>query len=103
MHRFEIFNVIMPLSSMASGIRNSKKLLGDEIDSRLDDLGSFSYLDGIPFELDRTIKSALEGAQMHLAKADALLAIPIPPSITDTSKDDALLADIGRIEKQVMY
>ena len=87
---------------MASGIRSSKKLLGgDEIDSRLDDLGSFSYLDGIPFELDRGIRSALETARAHIAEADALIAAPLPVSITQPSDDDILLADIGRVEKQV--
>ena len=73
----------------------------DEIDSALDDLGGFSYLDGIPFELDRGIKSALDTAQFHINKADALLAIPLPASLNQASNDDALIAHIGQVEKQV--
>ena len=93
---------------MASGVRGgvSHKYSGrttgkDEIDTALDDLPSFSYLDGIPFELDRGIRSALETARAHIAKADALIAAPLPVSITQPSDDDILLADIGRVEKQV--
>ena len=73
----------------------------DEIDSALDDLGGFSYLDGIPFELDRGIKSALDTAQNHINRADALLARPLPVSLSQASNVDNLLADVGRIEKEV--
>ena len=73
----------------------------DEIDSALDDLGGFSYLDGIPFELDRGIKSALDTAQIHINRADALLARPLPVSVSQASNVDNLLADVGRIEKEV--
>ena len=73
----------------------------DEIDAALDDLGSFSYLDGIPFELDRGIQSALETARLHMNKAEALLAKPLPPSVNKPADTDLLLEDIGRVERQV--
>ena len=74
----------------------------DEIDAALDDLGNFSYLDGIPFELDRGIQSALETARIHMNKAEALLATPLPSSLNQSTKDDSLLDDIGRVERQVI-
>ena len=73
----------------------------DELDSALDDLGGLSYLDGIPFQLDRGIQSALENARIHMNKADALLATPLPLSLNQESNTDVLLADIGRVERQV--
>ena len=95
---------------MASGVRGgvsrtySGRTTGkDEIDAALDDLGGFSYLDGIPFELDRGIQSALETARIHISKADALIARPLPLSLTQASNDDILLADVGRVEKQVSF
>ena len=93
----------MAYSVRRSGSRNySGQNAGkDEIDSALDDLGGFSYLDGIPFELDRGIKSALDTAQIHINRADALLARPLPVSISQASNVDNLLADVGRIEKEV--
>ena len=95
----------MAYSVRRSGSRNySGQNAGkDEIDSALDDLGGFSYLDGIPFELDRGIKSALDTAQIHINRADALLARPLPVSIGQASNVDNLLADVGRIEKEVSY
>ena len=93
----------MAYSVRRSGSRNySGQNAGkDEIDSALDDLGGFSYLDGIPFELDRGIKSALDTAQIHINRADALLARPLPVSVSQASNVDNLLADVGRIEKEV--
>ena len=73
----------------------------DEIDAALDDLGNFSYLDGIPFELDRGIQSALETARIHMNKAEALLATPLPASLNQSTENDTLLEDIGRVERQV--
>ena len=95
----------MAYSVRRSGSRNySGQNAGkDEIDSALDDLGGFSYLDGIPFELDRGIKSALDTAQIHINRADALLARPLPVSVSQASNVDNLLADVGRIEKEVSY
>ena len=91
-------------SAVRGGVSRSysgKSTGKDEIDSALDDLGGFSYLDGVPFELDRSIQSALETARIHIAKADALISRPLPLSLTQASNDDMLLADIGRVEKQV--
>ena len=92
----------MPMTNMASGRRSgSTRGAEDDIDSALDSLGGISYIDGVPFDLDRSLQSALDSARIHLRKADELLAIPPPSSITDALKDDQLLADIGRLEKQV--
>ena len=92
-------NYRRPVSRNYSG-RNDGN---DEIDAALDDLGNFSYLDGIPFELDRGIQSALETARIHMNKAEALLAQPLPSSTNNSTKDNSLLEDIGRVERQVTY
>ena len=93
----------MASSARRSMSRNYSDRSGgkDELDSALDDLGGFSYLEGIPFELDRGIQSALENARIHMNKADALLTTPLPLSLNRESDTDVLLADIGRIERQV--
>ena len=95
---------------MASGVRRtiSRHYSGksggkDEIDSALDDLGGLSYLDGIPFELDRGIQSALDSARIHMNNADALLATALPTSNNPDSNSDTLLTDIGRVERQVCF
>ena len=90
-------NYRRPVSRNYSG-RNDGN---DEIDAALDDLGNFSYLEGIPFELDRGIQSALETARIHMNKAEALLAQPLPSSTNNSTKDNSLLEDIGRVERQV--
>ena len=93
----------MASSARRSMSRNYSDKSGgkDELDSALDDLGGLSYLYGIPFELDRGIQSALETARIHMNKADALLATPLPLSLNQESNTDVFLADIGRIERQV--
>ena len=67
------------------------------VDQALDGL-SFSFLDGVPFHLDRRIESVIN---YDYSRVNELLADPTS-SVLNVAKYDDLISHMGQLEKQVL-